>query len=210
MNLLLADADNERRSADRRYDDFLERVTRAMPWSAAERFRDGEHDAVDVGTRCFAIAVRLTASSAADPSTSNGNGSPVDAVDVAEVNASLSFNDKIHELAQRHGVDLFVHVGFDYVGVVGLTATYLDSVDRAMAFATAVLELAATTSSDETGAIGASVAIDTSPMRGAMRDDSPYGYQVWGSAIDRVQAIAFGTASGQLRMTDAVHAGAAR
>jgi len=191
MNKLIGQIDAEKQRVHSEHTQFMRSLTGAMPGSVGERVRVGELDVEDVGPRCYAVAITapgLQVNHAA------GQQDPFESAD--------EFRSALDESAEEHGVDLFANVGFEYLGIVGLTASYLDSTDRAVRFAEAVMGIAATL--DSVAAFGTRVSIDVSPMRGVMDDASPFGYVVQGDAIQRAQAILAESRKGSIVLTETV------
>jgi hypothetical protein len=177
IHSLVEQVDVEKQRLETGHQQLMLRRTASMPQSVAERVVRGEEDAVDEGSRCYATVIQLAGGPVA-PDTELGDS----------LAAIARFNAELADLARGHCIDLFVTVGFEYVGVVGLAANYLDSAERALVFAKAACGLAADV--DGADALGIRVAIDVGPMRGVMDASSPYGYTIQGEVIARAKLIA--------------------
>jgi len=191
MNELVSQIDAEKHLIDAQHSQFMHALTGAMPLSIGERFRRGELDVEDVGPRCYAIAIRVPGLLDA-PSDDLRAGFEM----------GTRFSTALDEIAAEYGVDLFANVGYEFLGIVGLTSSYLDSTDRAVRFANAAMNLAGR--HDSASLLRARIVIDVSAMRSVMDDASPFGCVVQGAAVQRSQSVAALSPSGSIALTDDV------
>ncbi len=159
--------------------EYLSLLSRNLPDSVVERFRNGERRIVEQVTRATVLFVRV--SDSADLMTN---------VEV-ETTATLinELDDAFHEAAARHDLMLIKLIGQQYVAVCGLVSQRLDHARRAVDLAISMRNIVNNFNLTHEGALAFHAGIDSGSVMGGIIGQHTFSYDLWGDALRVAQEV---------------------
>ncbi len=172
--------------------EYTDLITKTLPISVAERFRNGEELISDSTEQATAIFIQLENSR----SVFNLN----DMRNTTRLMETLT--TQIHQSAEHYGIDLFKQIGMEFLGICGLTVPYSNHFERSMKFAQSIINITAEFNATYETNLIVNMGAEVGPMFGTLQTGRVIEYDILSDTTYTAQEVGYAGALGRLTVSD--------